>query len=175
MKSSIVVSAVVIASFLVASGCAEGSDSAVAEKVQATAKQQPAAITYKRVEFDTDAGPFFFDPSSCSIHQEDGSPAYSIHGRGLAPDKRLVFVTMEGEDGDPSTGLDMRIHVGVGEPFKHGDPVWISNDQQSLSLKVPASQTGIEGDVVTANGVVFGKDQEGQLVVTSPIRVDCGR
>lgn len=170
MKVSVAALSVVIATVLVSAGCAEQSHSAVSEKAHAAAKKKVEATRYKKVEFDTDAGVFRFEPSQCSVHDEDGSLSYMIGGRGLSPDERPVYVEL---GGGASTGVEMGISVGVDAPFKRGDPEWNSNDYQSSALDVAKSQSAIEGRVVTVTGVVFGKDHGGQLVVNGPIRVDC--
>ena len=164
-----------IAFILLASGCSAESEGAVPANVAATAREKAAAAAYQRVVIDTDAGAFWFEPTRCSIFEEEGHRLYSIAGPGQSPESQPVFVTINDEDHDPGTGADVRIHVGVDAPFKHGDPAWISNDEQSHSLGVPASQTTIDGEVLTSSGVVFGKDYGGQLVVTGPIRIDCNR
>ncbi|MEO6171338.1 MAG: hypothetical protein ABIO84_10455 [Lysobacter sp.] len=173
MKKSVIAAAIVVASSLLAGGCSGESPSAVPEAAHRAAKKEVEAIRYKRVTFDTDAGTFWFQPSVCSVHEEDGSPAYNVGGPGQSPDGQPVFVSMGDEDGDPSTGIDVRIHVGVDVPNRSGDPDWISNDHQSVSSGVPKSQTVIEGKVVSATGVMFGKDYGGELVVDGTIRVDC--
>lgn len=175
MKLQVIASTAAFAVALIASGCTEKSSSAVPKDVAAAASEKAAAATYQRVVIDTDAGAFWFEPSRCSIYEEDGAPMYAIAGPGKSPDGQPVYVTIEDEDGDPSTGADLRIHVGVDAPFKPGDPVWISNDGQSVSLGVRASQTEIDGKTLTSSGVMFGKDHGGQLEVNRPIRVDCNR
>lgn len=167
--------AVAAIALLLVSGCAAEPDGAVPADTSAAARQQAAAAAYQRVVIDTDAGAFWFEPTRCSIFEEEGHRLYSIAGPGQSPESQPVFVTINDEDHDPATGADLRIHVGVDAPFKHGDPAWISNDGQSHSLGVPASQTTIDGAVLTTSGVVFGKDYGGQLVVSGPIRVDCSR
>lgn len=175
MNVSVVASAVVIGSLLIASGCAEKSQSAVSAQAHLAARQQAATVKYPRVDIATDAGAFWFEPSRCSIYEENGHQLYDIAGPGQAPDGQPVFVTIGDEDHSTDTGADVRIHVGVDAPFKHGDPAWISNDGQANALRVAKSQTAIDGEVITISGVVFGKDHGGQLVVEGPIRVDCNR
>src|SRR5690606_32606352 len=174
-KLPVIAISAVIASLLLASGCSAESDSGVPAESAAAAREKAAAATYQRVVIDTDAGAFWFEPTRCSIFEEEGHRLYDIAGPGQSPVRQPVFCTISDAPHEPGSGADVRIHVGVDAPFKHGDPAWISNDEQSHSLGVPASQTTIDGEVLTTSGVVFGKDYGGQLVVTGPIRVDCNR
>lgn len=175
MKLSAVATAVTCALVLATGGCSAPPEGQGSDDVADAPKRQAPATAYQRVVLDTDAGGFWFEPARCSIYQEDGVPMYDIAGAGKSPDGQPIYVTMEDEDGDASTGADIRIHVGVDAAFKHGDPVWISNDQQSHALRVDASQTDIDGQTLITSGVMFGKDHGGQLEVTRPIRVDCNR
>lgn len=182
MKLPITAVAVAIASILLGSGCAAEPDSAVPpEQKPQTQEQRGAAVAdqkaemakYQRVVIHGDDGAYWFEPTRCSIYEEDGSQLYAIAGAGKAPDGQPVYVTISDEDHDPETGADIRINVGVDAPMKHGDPAWISNDQQAIALDARASKTEVDGKVLTIIDVVFGNDSGGKLEVGRPIRVDC--
>lgn len=175
MKLSVMASAVVAASILIGSGCSAENGSAVPEKVASQEKRKAAAITYQRVVIDTDQGGFWFQPARCSIHEEDGAQHFDVRGAGKSPDGKPVYVTMEGADQGPQADTDVRIHIGVDAPFKHGDPVWISNNGYSHSFEIPSSKVDIDGSVLTFIGVEFGGDGSDRLEVNRPIRVDCSR
>ncbi len=167
--------AMVAATGLIVAGCAAEDSSAVPRDVAAEAKRQAAAVTYERVAINTDAGAFWFEPARCSIDDEDGAQHFDIHGPGMSPDGKPVYVTIDGADQGPLADGDMRIHVGVDAPFTHGDPAWISNHANSFSIDVPASTVAIDGGVVTISGLVFAADGDARLQVTGPVRVDCRR
>lgn len=150
---------------------------AVQAPAQAAGKAAAKSAGARRVVIETSAGAYWFDLARCSVGTEPGNtvPSYAIQGPGQAPDGQPVFVTVADEDANESTGPELRINVGTDQRLKTTDMTWISNDEMSHHLNVPAAKTRIQGDVVTIEHVVFGTGRDDRLAVNGPIQMDCSR
>lgn len=159
---------------LLAGGCANDvADTPLAMGALDTADTVQPATAATRVEIVTDAGTFWFVPSSCFVGPDNDLVTYMIGGPGSAPDGRPVFVEVSGDDGTATEGPDLRINVGTDKKFKPGDPQWITNDGMAHALQVAPATGQIDGQVVTLTGVVFSTDSSTRLTVEAPIRIDC--
>lgn len=167
---------------ILASACSKAdSETATTPSNAAIAAKQAAqtalAQTYPRVQIDTNAGQFWFEPRRCAVgpDADSGVLSYSIEGAGQSPDGQPVYVTLEDEDGDPAMGPEMRINVGTDKPLKTPEVVWIANDEAAHSLNVPAAKAAIDGKHVTIHGLVFTRSGSDRLTATSAVEVACAK
>ena len=182
MNSLFLASAAVTCGLLL-SACSKGEPDAVPatadqNPVEAkTAAQESLARTYARVEIDTDAGLFWFEPRRCAIgpDADSGVMSYSIEGAGQSPDGQPIYVTVEDEDDDPSNSPEVRINVGTDQKFTTPEVVWVSNDQAAMGLKVPATKATVDDKSVSLQGVVFSRNGSDRLETKAAIRVDCAQ
>ena len=185
MKSLYMATAVVAGGLLLSACSKNESETAPAAASKPVAAQSHAdakkaaikalAQTYPRVDIDTDAGLFWFEPRSCDIGRDAGSGLmhYRIEGAGKSPDGLPVFVTVSDESTDPTVGPDMRINVGTDKPNKTTEVSWISNRGMAHSMTVPRTKATIDNKRLTLQGVVFSRNGSDRLTVKAPFVVDC--
>ena len=144
------------------------SSPAAAQKM---AVQKATTPTYPKVEISTNAGLFWFEPRLCLVMLEPGRSeiSYMVEGAGQAPDGQPVYISISDDDGDPTTGPDLRINMGTDQPRKTPEVVWISSPYDAHA---PAAKTTVQGKTLEVQSAVF-KHRDESLTVQSPIRIDC--
>ena len=137
------------------------------------AAQKAGASAYPRVEIATDAGLYWFEPRLCMVMLEPGKSevSYGVEGAGQGPDGQPVYISISDDDGDPTTGPDLRINMGTDQPFKTPEVVWISSPYDS---QVPKAKATVQDKTVEVQGAVF-KHRDKSLTVQGPVRMDCTR
>ena len=140
---------------------------------QSAAAQKASAPAYPRVEIATDSGLYWFEPRLCMVMLEPGNTevSYGVEGAGQGPDGQPVYISISDDDGDPTTGPDLRINIGTDQPFKTPEVVWISSPYDS---QVPKAKATVQDKTVEVQGAVF-KHRDKSLTVQGLIRMDCTR